>query len=125
MAALISINGVDLPDPSSFQLALQDIDAATTTRSANGTMCRDRVVGGASSKRKIELEWKGITMKTSKTILTAIKDEFFTVTYPDAYEGAYRTATFYAGDRTLPMFGSNLPGKGVVWEKLAVNLIEK
>ena len=49
-----------LPEPKKggFKVLLQDVDAATTTRSADGTMLRDRLCGGATSKRKLEIEWE-------------------------------------------------------------------
>lgn len=114
-----------LPDPSKLTVLLQDIDAATTTRSANGTMLRDRVVGGAKAKRKIELEWPPLNAEKASMILQAIQAVFFYVKYPDPYTGEDRTAQFYAGDRSVPMYHHNLHGRGILWEGLKVNLIEK
>lgn len=114
-----------LPDPKSMTVSLQDIDASTTTRSASGTMLRDRVVGGASAKRKIQLVWPPLGTSDMSTILQAIAPEFFWVKYPDPYTGAMRTAQFYAGDRTAPMYNFNLHNKGILWESMSVNLIEK
>jgi len=114
-----------LPDPKAMTVLLQDIDASTTTRSADGTMLRDRVVGGAAAKRKIELEWPPMNSEKMAALLQAIADEFFWVEYPDPYTGALRTAEFYAGDRTAPMYNANLHGNGILWEAMRVNLIEK
>lgn len=114
-----------LPDPSVLTVLLQDIDASTTTRSANGTMLRDRVVGGASAKRKIEIEWPPLNSEKTKLILQAIKDEFFYVQYPDPYTGEDRISMFYAGDRSVPMYNYNLHGNGILWEHIKVNLIER
>lgn len=113
-----------LPDPSTFTVLLQDIDASTTTRSANGTMLRDRIVGGENAKRKLELAWPALRPEPAKRILQAIKDEFFWVRYPDPYSGEDRTAEFYAGDRTVPMYHYNLNGE-ILWERIGVNLIER
>lgn len=114
-----------LPSPQSLTVSLQDIDAGTTTRSANGTMLRDRVAGGAAAKRKLELEWAAMGPERAKFLLQAIRDEFFYVRYPDPYTGGMRTAQFYAGDRSVPMYSSNLYGRGILWKNLSVNLIEK
>lgn len=114
-----------LPDPSVLTVLLQDIDAASTTRSANGTMLRDRVAGGATAKRKIELEWPPLDSGNASKILQAIQAVFFYVKYPDPYTGAERTAQFYAGDRSVPMYHHNLRGNGILWEGLKVNLIER
>lgn len=114
-----------LPDPAVLTVLLQDIDTAATTRSANGTMLRDRVVGGAKAKRKLELEWPPLNTENAKLILQAIQAVFFYVKYPDPYEGGDRIKQFYAGDRSVPMYNYNLHGQGILWEGLKVNLIEK
>lgn len=114
-----------LPDPKSMKVLMQDIDSAATTRSADGTMLRDRVVGGANAKRKLELAWPPMRTAPMSAILQAISDEFFWVEYPDPYTGANRVAEFYAGDRSAPMYNSDLHGQGPMWESLTVNLIEK
>lgn len=128
--AILSVgsNGTDftsVPDPSELTIKLQDIDASTTTRSADGSIHRDRVCGAGSAKRKLEMKWYYPTVEVAKTILQAFKDEFFWVKYFDPYEGAIRTAQFYAGDRSVPMYNYNLHGNGVRWEELSFNIIEK
>lgn len=114
-----------LPCPSKLTVNLMDIDAETTTRSASGKMLRDRICGGATSKRKLEIEWLACETDTAKTILQAIEDEFFYVRYPDPYTGGMRTAHFYAGDRSVPMYSYNLYNRGILWNGLKVNLIEE
>lgn len=114
-----------LPDPKVMTVLLQDIDASTTTRSANGTMLRDRIAGGATAKRKIEIEWPPVNSADASMILQAMQAEFFYLSYPDPYEGAERVAQFYTGDRSVPMYNANLHGNGVLWEKIKVNLIER
>lgn len=114
-----------LPCPSKLTVGLMDIDAETTTRSASGKMLRDRVCGGATAKRKLEIEWSASVTTTVKAILQAIKDEFFYVRYPDPYTGEMRTARFYAGDRSVPMYSYNLHNRGILWEQVKVNLIEE
>lgn len=114
-----------LPDPNQMTVRLQDIDASTTTRSANGTMLRDRVVGGEDAKRKIELSWPAMNNEKMSALLQALAPEFIWVEYPDPYTGTLREAEFYAGDRTAPMYHANLYGQGVLWESMSVNLVEK
>lgn len=114
-----------LPSPSHMTLIVQDIDSANTTRSANGTMLRDRVAGGETAKRKLELEWTGLNAAKMQTILQSIGDEFFQVEYPDTYTGMIRTAEFYSGDRSAEMYSHNLYGSGILWKSLKANFIEK
>ena len=60
-----------VPDPKELKVALQDIDRSGAGRTANGTMIRDRVAGGATAKRKIELKWPACDSATASQILTA------------------------------------------------------
>ena len=129
--AIISVGAIDsevltaLPAHFSMSVIVQDIDAATTTRSANGTMLRDRVAGGETAKRKIEMEWAGLDAQKVSQILQSIGDEFFKVRYPDTYTGMDRIAVFYVGDRTAEMYNYNLHGNGVIWKYLRANFIEQ
>lgn len=125
IAAVGSDTFTALPSPSHMTLIMQDIDSANTTRSANGTMLRDRVAGGETAKRKLELEWTGLNAAKVQTILQSIGDEFFRVEYPDTYTGAIRIAEFYSGDRSAEMYGYNLYGRGIMWKSLKANFIEK
>ena len=61
-----------LPDPKSLKVLLQDIDAGTTTRSANGTMLRDRVCGAETAKRKLEIEWMPLKPEPTQIISAVI-----------------------------------------------------
>ena len=125
VAAIGSDAFTALPSPAKMSVIVQDIDSANTTRSANGTMLRDRVAGGATAKRKIELEWSGLDAGKTQSILQSIGDEFFQVEYPDTYTGEIRVAEFYSGDRSAEMYSSNLYGRGILWKNLKANFIEK
>lgn len=115
-----------MPEPKKEGLTVnvQDIDAATTTRSANGTMLRDRVAGGANAKRKLEVEWPPMSSAEISTILQAIQGKFFWVEYPDPYTGTTRVAQFYSGDRSAPVYSCAL-GTTPLWKGLKANFIEK
>lgn len=129
--AIISVGAIDsevltaLPAPYRMNVIMQDIDAATTTRSASGKMLRDRVAGGETAKRKIELEWAGLNAAKVSQILQSIGGEFFKAQYPDTYIGQDRIAIFYVGDRSAEMYNYNLYGGGIVWKSLKANFIEQ
>lgn len=116
---------VDLPSPKAMTVNLMDIDSGTTTRSANGKVLRDRICGGATAKRKLELTFAPSDGTKVKTVLQSIKNVFFYVRYPDPYEGDMRTARFYAGDRKVPMYSFNLHGQGIIWDSYTVNFVEE
>jgi len=118
---------VPLPDPKrgGLTVRLQDIDSGSTTRTADGTMIRDRVVGGDDAKRKLEIEWPPLNTLGAKEVLQAVKDVFFYVKYPDPYTGAFRTAQFYVGDREAPVYSADPGGTEILWESIKYDLIEK
>lgn len=114
---MLKINGVAIPTPSSFQVSVLDISEAE--RNASGTMNIDRI----ATKRKIEAEWKQLDNANMSVLLQAVKDVFFTVSYPDPYTGTEQTKTFYVGDRTAPMYNYNAGSP--VWENLKMNFVER
>lgn len=118
-------NLADMPDPAhgGFKVTLQDIDASGAGRSANGNMVRDRVCGGATAKRKLEISWPPMNNADASTLLQAISGTYFYVEYPDPYTGARRTAQFYAGDRSAPVYW--VQNGTPLWESISFNLIEK
>ena len=116
--AILTINGIEVKDPKTFQVEIQDIDKESE-RNANGTMQRTRV----AIKRKLIIEWPPLSNDEISKILGGLSDVFFTVKYPDPAVGGITTKTFYSGDRTAPVLKVI---NGVVrWEGLKTNLIEK
>lgn len=116
--AILTIAGVSVKSPNVLQVDIVDIDKESE-RNANGTMQRTRV----ATKRKLNIEWGALTNAEISKILNAVKDVFFTVTYPDPMTGKNATKTFYTGDRSAPIYRVK---NGVpVWEGLKANLVEK
>jgi len=96
--AIIRIEGVDLPTPSSLKNTQSDLDSADTNRNEQGYLQRDRIRQGIY---KLELEWKGITNGQLTTILNAIEPASVQVTFPSP--SGVLTKTMYAGDRNIKM----------------------
>mgnify|MGYP007016823685 CR=1 FL=1 len=110
---------VALPDPSKLTWDKDDIDSEETTRNQLGDLFRDRV----ASKRKIECSWPPLPPSKCSTLLKAVKDQFFQITYPDAEEGTNRTMTAYVGTRSAPMY--SCIDSEPLWEGLNMNFIER
>lgn len=110
---------ISLKDPASMTWGLSDIDADSTGRNQSGDLYRDRV----ATKRKLTLEWPPLSMAECSTLLNAVDDVFFTVSYPDAKSGTQRSMTAYVGDRTSPMY--SLINGVWLWESLSMNFIER
>lgn len=111
------INGVTVVAPKSFKVSISDVDGETG-RNARGDMVRDRV----AVKRKLECEWGLLSQAEMSALLTAVKSEFFTVSYPDPEVGIV-SRNFYVGDRSAPAYSwaNNLKP----WSGLSMNFIER
>ena len=109
--------------PTTIKETFQDLDAASTTRTASGRMVRSVVRGGDKNIRKLELSWEIIPAETVKSILEAVKSSFFYMRYPDVQTGGMRTAQFYAGDRAVEF--RRIDEKGVMVGSLSFNVIER
>lgn len=115
---MININGSEIKTPKSFQVTVSDIDGEAN-RNAQGELLRDRV----AVKRKLECEWPPLNATDCSTLLKAVQDVFFDVTYPDPLEGKSITKTFYVGDRTAPAL--LIKDGQVYWQSLKMNFIEQ
>ena len=92
----ISVDGTDLPDPSSWAYTVGDLDSSGS-RDANGLLHRCRV----ATKINYEFEWNGIEWKMLERILDAVNAEKFTLRAPDPrYFNRGYTGSYYVGDRT-------------------------
>ncbi len=80
--------------PSGYQWSLYSVNAADSGRTYTGKMYTNRV----TQKRKLELEFKGITWQQASTLLSAVNNEYFKVVYPDMLTGQMRTMDVYRGD---------------------------
>lgn len=107
---LLKINTVEIAVyPMEFKVTILDLDDAdATTRTADGTMTRDRI----AVKRQIEMSWNALTWANLSSIITAMQNEFFTFEYPDSMTGTQQTKTFYVGNRSSPVA---IDKNGVIW----------
>lgn len=114
---MLKINGVAIATPKTFEVTISDLDGESN-RNANGDLIRDRI----AVKRKLNCEWGPLSQNECSTLLKAVKDIFFQVTYPDPELGVV-TKTMYVGDRTSPVYSVI---NGVVkWSGIKFNLIER
>lgn len=107
---LLKINTVVIPIyPAEFKVTVLDLDDAdSTTRTADGTLSRDRI----AVKRQIEMSWNPLTWANLSSIITAMQNEFFTFEYPDPMTGTQQTKIFYVGNRSSPIA---IVKNGVTW----------
>lgn len=114
---MLKINGVAIATPKAFEVTISDLDGESN-RNTNGELIRDRI----AVKRKLNCEWGPLSQSECSTLLKAVKDVFFQVTYPDPELGVL-TKTMYVGDRTSPAYSAI---NGVVrWSGVKFNLVER
>ena len=111
---------VSLPAPDELKWNISDLDADGTGRNQNGDMFRDRV----AVKRKLECSWRPLGSDEMATLLQAVDEVFFDLTYPDAMTGTDRTMTCYVGDRSSPIMRPETDGKWL-WGGLSMNFVER
>ncbi|WP_142414385.1 DUF6711 family protein [Hathewaya massiliensis] len=114
---MISINGVELPAPTDFQVGIMDISKAE--RNARGSMIIERI----ATKRKLELALKNLSKEEVSKILKLVSPVFFNVTYVDPQDNSTRTGVFYCGDRNIGMLGF-INGQ-IYYKDVKFNLIER
>ena len=93
--SLLTIGGVAVKDPSTFEWGEQDISDPNAGRTQGGKMYK----GTICRKVTISLAWNAIDAESEAQILTAIDPENFDVTYHDPKTNRDVTKTFYVGDR--------------------------
>lgn len=114
---LMTVNGSSVPCPSTYKWSEEDISASDAGRTEDGAMDK-QMIGRVV---KLELEWINVSIENGSIILKAFDSEYLTVKYLDAKEGKFVTSTFYAGNRSSPLYNSKLG----VWSKIAFNLVAR
>lgn len=121
MQALVTVNGVALPEPSTYNATSSTI--VDSARNVNGV-----VVGSVVRKNvsKVEVSWRYLTVQQWSNVLKAITDNFYnSVTFFSQTTGGYETKTMYHGDPSCEMWRRD-PQTGDVmgWVNCAISLIE-
>lgn len=116
---MMKVDGVKIKTPSVFQLSINEVSASSAGRTSDGLMHKDRI----TRKRKIVLQWNGVTKDEAHTILTAFQREYFDVTYFDPLDNAMTKRTFYSGDQTFPV--KTWTANNKVYEQISFDIIER
>lgn len=119
---LLRINGQEIAAyPLEFSVTVMDLDDAdSTTRTADGTLNRDRV----AVKRQMELTFNPLPWATMSKLLRQMRDSFFQFYYPDPMTGNYETKMVYVGNRPAPVAITYDDGS-IWWGELSITLTER
>lgn len=121
MAALVTVAGVELPEPSSYK-------SGTSTLVDSGRNVQGVVIGSVirDDVAKIELSWRYLTAQQWASVLSLFNRSFYnSVTFFNQATGDYTTREMYVGDRSAGMWRRH-PSTGEVmgWTECSLNLIE-
>lgn len=95
--ALLTVDGVELREPSKYDITYKDLDSDNSYTSETGILNRDMI---RSNQHTISVGWDRLTVDEMKTILQAVSGKSeFQLTYFDYYTMSYQTGRFYANDR--------------------------
>lgn len=123
--AMITVNGVVLPDPSSMQYNLQGLSASDSGRAESLKM----YTGKKGEVRKISLSWNGITPNEASLILANLRPASYvnvSIVDPETSTNStdgYINTVFYVSDITAPFQQWYINGKR--YSKLSLDIIER
>ena len=121
MAALVTIAGYELPEPSTYSA-----NTATLVDSARNV--QGYVIGSVirNDVAKVELSWRYLTVEQWARILSLFTGSFYnSVTFFNQSTGKYETRQMYVGDRSASMWRRHPETKEVMgWVDPKLSLVE-
>lgn len=119
--ALVTVNGVALPEPSSYE-------GTTSTIVDSGRNVQGKVVGAVvrHDVAKVTMSWNYLTAKQWATILSLFTDNFYcSVRFYNQATAGYTTRQMYVSDRTAGMWRrSPINGNVMGWTGAKLSLVE-
>lgn len=121
MQALVTVNGVDLPEPSSY-------NATTSTIVDSGRNVQGKVVGAVvrHDVAKVAMKWNYLTAQQWASVIGPFTKNFYcTVRFYNQATASYSTRQMYVSDRTAGMWRRG-PKTGNVmgWTDCSLSLVE-
>lgn len=121
MAALVTIAGYELPEPSTY-------NASTSTLVDSARNVSGYVIGSVirNDVAKVELSWRYLTVEQWARILSLFTRSFYNnVTFFNQATGRYETRQMYVGDRSAGMWRRHPETKEVMgWVEPKLALVE-
>lgn len=119
--ALVTVNGVELPEPSSYE-------GTTSTIVDSGRNVQGKVVGSVvrHDVAKVTMSWNYLTAKQWATILSLFTTNFYcSVRFYNQTTAGYTTRQMYVSDRTAGMWRrSPINGNVMGWTSAKLSLVE-
>lgn len=119
--ALVTANGVELPEPSSYE-------GTTSTIVDSGRNVQGKVIGSVvrHDVAKVTMSWNYLTAKQWATILSLFTTNFYcSVRFYNQTTAGYTTRQMYVSDRTAGMWRrSPINGNVMGWTSAKLSLVE-
>lgn len=112
-----SVDEKSVKCPSKYEYVLSDISKSDAGRTEDTVMHKGKVGQTIS----LNVGWEALTTSELSTLLKQFDKEYISLTYLDAKAGDFLTAEFYIGDRTSPMYNSELN----LWDSLEFSIIKR
>ena len=121
MAALVTVAGVELPEPSTYK-------SGTSTLVDSARNVSGYVVGSVirSDVAKVELSWRYLTAQQWANVLSLFNRSFYNdVTFYNQATASYTTREMYVGDRSAGMWRRDpVTGEVMGWTECSLSLVE-
>lgn len=119
--ALVTVNGVELPEPSTYS-------GTTSTIVDSGRNVQGKVVGSVvrHDVAKVSMTWRYLTAQQWATILSLFTENFYcTVQFYNQVTASYTIRQMYVSDRTAGMWRRHsVSGNVMGWTDCTLSLIE-
>lgn len=120
----MKIDGLELPNPSTYDVTYADLDSDNSYTSETGILNRDMI---RSNHATIAVSWDKLDLEKTRLILKAISGESglkpsFNLEYFDLTTLTYKTGQFYANNRQTKI--KKLLSTTNGWLSLSVNFTE-
>ncbi len=111
-----SVNGRQVPVPSTYEWELEDVSASDAGRTEDARMHKKRI----RQAIKIKVTWDNVNTIESSEILKTFNPEYMQIVCLDPWKGGYVEKEFYIGNRSAPL----LNGRTGTWN-ISFNIIER
>lgn len=119
--ALVTVNGVELPEPSTYS-------GTTSTIVDSDRNVQGKVIGSVvrHDVAKVSMTWRYLTAQQWATILSLFTENFYcTVQFYNQVTASYTIRQMYVSDRTAGMWRRHsVSGNVMGWTDCALSLIE-
>lgn len=121
MAALVTVAGVALPEPSEY--TGQTSTLVDSARNVSGYVVGSVIRGDVA---KVELKWRYLTAQQWANVLSLFNRSFYNdVTFFNQATADYTTRQMYVGDRSAGMWRRHpVTGEVMGWTDCSLSLVE-